>query len=327
MGAAVLEAEARRAGEESVGLMPHAARRASLANAASPQHRETVEDTADYLTLMHLLSRSIDQVLVESCALTTLQYRILLRLLGAGERRLRVSDLSDNLSVGLSTVSAAVAKLADERLVRRVEAPSDMRVFELELTAGGLHAIERADARVGEFLEAYWRCLTREQLEAAIVSSLSAVCIHGVQRIENGHHRLDTAFFDTVMISRTLTARKLATCGLRTAEFRILVDLYLADAPATCSQVARRLFLNSSDVTSPIKHLEASGFLTKLRSADNRRAKHLALTPAGRQKATDLLPLVFDALLETCHSNEEAVGVHLRAARQVVEAERATMFA
>lgn len=310
--------------EACVGI---ASRRARLADASAPGHQRAVEDISNYLSLMHLLSRSIDQVLAENCGLTALQYRILLRLLGSADRPMCAAELASNLSVGLSTVSASVSKLVEGGLVRRVEAPHDMRILNLVLTKAGLFAIERADEHVGRFLESYWRCLTREQLEAAIASCLSAACIHGVSRIENGHHRLDTAFFDAIMISRTLTAHRLSACGFKTAEFRVLVDLYALGAGATCSQVARRLFLNSSDVTAPIGRLEADGLLAKNRSAENRRAKQVTLTHAGARKTVELLPVVFDALLETCHSNEEAIKVHLEAANHAVRSERASVFA
>lgn len=113
---------------------------------------------------------------------------------------------------------------------------------------------------------------------------MNAVTLHNVRRIEEGKVRLDTAFFDTVMISRTLTAQRLGEHGLRTSEFRVLLALYLLGPSATASHIADYLFLKSSDVTTPIKALEAKGLITKERSADNRRTKPLALTDAGLEK-------------------------------------------
>ncbi|MDO4290030.1 MAG: MarR family transcriptional regulator [Eggerthellaceae bacterium] len=303
------------------------ARRAHLADPSAPDHREAVENIANYLSLVHLLSRSIDKMLAEGCALSTLQYRILLRLLSAGERHVCASDLAANLHVGLSTVSAAMQKLVEAGKVDRAGASDDMRVFELELTSRGRAAIREADEQVGKFLEAYWHRLTREQLETAIASSLSAAALHDAERVENGRLRLDTAFFDAVMTSRTLTACKLATLGFKTVEFRILVDLYLRDEEVACSQVARHLFLSSGDVTSPIKRLESTELLTKRCDASNRRMKKVALTQAGRTSTVELLPQVFDALLETCHSDEAAIRIHLEAARHVIAQERASVFA
>lgn len=302
--------------------------RQKLVDRSCPEHFEAIENMSNYLSIMNLLFHSISQVLAEKCGLTTLQYRVLLRLLSAPDGQLRTTELAQNLCVGASTISAAMPKLVAERLVARVEDPLDMRVVSLRLTDKGVTEIDRADCCVGEFLQTYWRNLTREQLDAALASSTNAAAIHHAQRMENGRCRLDTAFFDAVMISRTLTAAKLADFGLRTPEFRIMVALRILGAGSTATQLARYLFLKSSDVTSPIKALESRGFVSKERNDDNRRVKSLSLTNEGWEYLEMLLPHVLDALLETCHSDEEAVEIHLSAARNVVSLERgASLFA
>lgn len=166
-----------------------------------------------------------------------------------------------------------------------------MRVVSLTLTKRGASLIEKADFHVDSFLKGYWSNLTPEQLDTTLSSSMNAVTLHNVRRIEEGKVRLDTAFFDTVMISRTLTAQRLGEHGLRTSEFRVLLALYLLGPSATASHIADYLFLKSSDVTTPIKALEAKGLITKERSADNRRTKPLALTDAGLEKTEGLAPL------------------------------------
>lgn len=298
-----------------------------LVDRCSPEHYKAIEGLSDYLTIMNLLYRSINQVLGEKCAMTSLQYRMLLRLLSAGGGPVRTTDLAENLRVGVGTVSAAVPKLVDEGLVSRSEDPNDMRVVMLALEKRGFDEIERADFYVGEFLQGYWRNLTSVQLEAALASSVDAVTLHHATRVENGSFRLDTAFFDTIMISRTLTSARLAEQGLKVQEMRVLMALRILGAQTTASQIASYLFLKSSDVTTPIKALESRGLVLKERNDDNRRTKSLSLTQEGWEKVEEMLPLTFDALRETCHSDEEAVQIHLSAARSVVARERgASLF-
>ena len=304
------------------------AHRRRLEDRSDPGHFAAFEGESDYLTVMNLLFRSISQVLADQCALTTLQYRMLLRLLGAKGRVLRTTDLAENLRVCASTISAAVPRLVEERLVARVEDPDDMRVVSLALTPAGADEIGRADGPVAAFLRSYWRNLTPEQLKVALDSSANAAALHHASRIENGSFRLDTAFFDAVMISRTLTAAKLAGFGLKTSQFRVLAALRILGPGATASQVASYLFLRSSDVTAPLKALEERGLVSKERNADNRRTKALALTDQGYELVEELAPIVYDALLETCRSDEAAVQLHLQAAREVVARERgASVFA
>ena len=66
-----------------MGAMGHDPHRRRLEDRSDPGHLDAFEGESDYLTVMNLLFRSISQVLADQCALTTLQYRMLLRLLGA----------------------------------------------------------------------------------------------------------------------------------------------------------------------------------------------------------------------------------------------------
>ena len=66
----------------------------------------------------------------------------------------------------------------------------------------------------------------------------------------------------------------------------------------------------------------AGAQISKERNAENRRTKSLGLTQAGWDLVEELAPVVYDALVDTCHSNEEAVRIHLQAAREVVARER-----
>lgn len=297
-----------------------------LVDPSSPDHEFAVEGLFDYLTVMHLLFKSISQVLSDTCGLTTLQYRMLLRLLAMNGKPMRTTDLAENLCVGASTVSAAVPKLVEEGLVRRLEDPDDMRVVSLVLEPAGFSVIERADVCVGEFLQEYWKNLTPKQLEAGLASSVHAVRLHGAERIENGSARHDTAFFDTIMISRTLTAQRLGDAGIRTQEMRILLASRILGPHITATQLARYLFLKSSDMTAPLKILELKGYIARERNGENRRIKLVSLTPEGRKMVEKLLPITWDALLETCHSNEKAVQIHLSAARDVIARERTATF-
>lgn len=302
-------------------------RRRTLENSSNAAHFDAIEGLSDYLTLMNLLFRSISQVLIDECGLTTLQYRMLLRLLAAEEGSMRTTDLAKALYVGVSTISAAVPRLVDRKLVRRAESHDDMRVVSISLEPRGRKEIEHTDLCVGSFLRGYWRNLTSEQLEAGLASSADAAKLHGTERFENGDFRYDTAFFDAIMISRTLTATHLAKHDLKTQELRVLLAMRILGANTTASQVATYLFLKSSDVTAPIKSLEVKGFIKKERNSENRRAKMLSLTDEGREKLEHMLPLTQDALRETCHSNQEAVEIHLSAARNIVQRERgATLF-
>lgn len=168
----------------------------------------------DYLTMMDTLSKSISYELEHACSITTLQYRILLRIVE--QRAVLAKQLAVELDAGISTISAAVAKLACKGFVKRQDSACDMRAVELSLTAKGRRVADIADKAIRSAMGQYWSTLAQKQYEAATTSVASAVSRHSTPRIENGRPQLDSALADTVMISRALTSRALQADGLAT---------------------------------------------------------------------------------------------------------------
>lgn len=300
--------------------LPETLYRAHVLACDQPDKDFTFDFMSDYLTMMDVLAKSVAHELDRACGITPLQYRAMVRLLDVDEAA--AGSLAHDLGVGASTVSTAVSKLACRGLLVRSESLSDMRAVHLALSDAGRTVVERADAAAFAIMQEYWGSLTSEQFEAASRSSLSAVERHSHPRIEGGMLRLDTALVDTVMISRMLTARALQAHGLATSDFRVMLALRVMGGSDTSATIARFLFLNSSDITSCLKNLEARSFITRSRSDANRRVRSVALTEAGQRELTRLMPVVFDALHETCHSDDELIRTHISAARDLVARRR-----
>ncbi len=308
------EARPRKSG------LPETLYRRSIERCRLPENAYTFDYMSDYLTMMDMLAKSITHELHDACGLTPLQYRILLRLLSPTPTLAK--QLSDDLSVCMSTISVAVSKLAKKRLISRRDSATDMRAVELTLTKAGRELVQRADQTMYDTMSEYWSSLTQEQLEAAITSSLSAVNRHSYPRLENGEPRLDTALVDTVMISKALTSQALQETGLTTNDYRILLALKLMGSQCVTADIAKFLFLNSSDITGCLKNLEARGLITRFRQDDNRRKRMVCMTSDGEEMVCDLLPVVFDALHETCHSSDDLIRIHISAARDLVARKR-----
>lgn len=304
----------------SVSSRPETLYRRHIEQCHLPENAYAFDFMSDYLTMMDVLAKAITHGLEESCRITPLQYRIMIRMLADTE--VHAKDLSTDLHVGISTVSIAVSKLVDKKLISRNESAEDMRFVGLRLTSSGRKMVERADSSVYAIMSEYWSTLTQEQFEAAMVSSLSAVERYSHMRYENGQPRLDTALVDTVMISRMLTNHALQEVGMSISDYRVLLALRIMGGRSFSADIAKFLFLNSSDLTSCMKNLEALGCITRKRMPDNRRIRVIELTETGMDRTEELLPVVFDALHETCHSSDELIRVHVSAARDLVARKR-----
>lgn len=316
-----MESVENTAGTNSAsGELPYTLYRSHVVACEEPGNFYTFEFMADYLTMMALLDRSIAKALGESCGITLLQYRILLRLQEDGAQQ--VTALAQRLSTGLSTASSAASGLAERGLVSRREDPDDMRTVELHLTAKGRASFEQADDEVASMLAKHWQNLTREQLKAALTGSMAAAERHSSPRVENGRVRFDTALVDTVCISRALTSKALQAHGLTINDFRTALAVRIQQNGTTATEVARFLFLNSCDITPCLKHLEAGQLITRERSETNRRVRHISLTEKGERRVAELMPVVFDALHETCHSDDALIAAHISTARDLVARKR-----
>jgi DNA-binding MarR family transcriptional regulator len=76
--------------------------------------------------------------------LTMLHYGVLIVLVTAPDRRLRMTDLAERVLTSPSGMTRAVARLADEGLVARERDPGDGRSFVVRLTPGGLARLREA---------------------------------------------------------------------------------------------------------------------------------------------------------------------------------------
>lgn len=301
--------------------LPATIQRVHVENCLLPENAFAFDLMSDYLAMMSILGKTIAHALESSAALTPLQFRILLHLYLA-QGPMLTKELAGDLNVGVSTISTAVGKLAERGAVERSESARDMRAVEHTLTPSGRRLLSRADKATAALVTEYLGTLTREQASATMESSLSTIERHSRTRIENGEPRMDTVIVESVMISRALTLHALQSQGLTTRDYRVLLALKVTGGSLASAELAKFLFLSPSDITSSLKNLEAMGYLTRERLASNRRVRVVTLTDSGRERIAALMPLVFDALHEACHSDEALISIHTTKARDIVERKR-----
>lgn len=269
--------------------------------------------------MMDLLSKAIAHRLELACSITPLQYRILLRILA--DKTLRAKNLAQILGVSAPTASVAISKLADRNLIVRRDSADDMRSIKLEVSTQGRNLVKYADSAVYD-VSNYLSSLTQEQTEGALRGAMSAIELHSLTREEPGKLRLDTALVDAIFTSKLLTSRALEEHGIVTVDFRVLLALRIMGGSSSSTEISSFLFLNSCDLTSSFKNLEAMGLVLRKRSTHDRRVRVIEMTDDGCAGTAELLPVVFDALHETCRSNGTLINAQISAARDMVARKR-----
>jgi DNA-binding MarR family transcriptional regulator len=78
--------------------------------------------------------------------------------------------------------------------------------------------------------------------------------------------------------------------GLTNHQFSLLMSLNRPE-PAQMSEVAAVLAIDRTTLTANLKPLERRGLITAAPDPEDRRSRHLTLTPAGRALLADAVPV------------------------------------
>ncbi len=73
-------------------------------------------------------------------------------------------------------------------------------------------------------------------------------------------------------------------CGLRSTQFTILAELAFASRAPTMAELAATLVMDRSALGHNLRPLERDGFIALREAEEDRRRRHVILTPQGRAK-------------------------------------------
>jgi DNA-binding MarR family transcriptional regulator len=123
----------------------------------------------------HQVTRTLDAELREHHGLSLSDYDILLRLVSAPERCLRMSDLASRVMIPASTLTRRLDRLVTDGLVERRRLETDSRVLLACLTKAGRRAIRRAaPTHLRGVREHYTGRLNKSQL-GAVAAGLEVI--------------------------------------------------------------------------------------------------------------------------------------------------------
>jgi MarR family transcriptional regulator, transcriptional regulator for hemolysin len=150
---------------------------------SSPFKYEKADGSAGFLLwkVTALWQRKLSVVLDEF-GMTQTQYAMLasLRWFEKQEEPTTQAHLVEHTKIDKMTVSKAIRKLEKEGFVLREPSPSDSRAINVQFTAQGRKTIQKAIVAVESADEAFFSCLTEEQLEAYKYLTSSIVSSNGI---------------------------------------------------------------------------------------------------------------------------------------------------
>jgi MarR family transcriptional regulator, 2-MHQ and catechol-resistance regulon repressor len=79
-----------------------------------------------------------------------------------------------------------------------------------------------------------------------------------------------------------IAERSIEDSGLGLTDF-VALEALLHKGPQTITEIQNRVLLASGSMTAAVDRLEKKGFLRRTSTAEDRRAKVLKLTPAGKR--------------------------------------------
>ncbi|QTR06195.1 MarR family transcriptional regulator [Saccharothrix algeriensis] len=120
----------------------------------------------NYVTGASVLEDRLHRELQDRHGLSLADYEVLVRLSEQRGRRMRMSQLAEEVASSKSRVSHQVARMEREGLLRRRECPEDGRGVFAELTEAGVKALEDSAPTHVEGVRAHMiDLLTREEQE------------------------------------------------------------------------------------------------------------------------------------------------------------------
>ncbi|MGW4197949.1 MarR family winged helix-turn-helix transcriptional regulator [Streptomyces sp. NPDC005004] len=138
-----------------------------------------------YLAASRLLDDVIDRQLQQDAGMPHLFYSVLAILSEAPDRRLRMTDLAEELKITRSRLTYAVTRLERDGLVRRENCRSDRRSSLAVLTDEGMSVLERtAPGHVGTVRATLFDRLSPEQVRQ--LEEICAGVARGLQGEEAG---------------------------------------------------------------------------------------------------------------------------------------------
>lgn len=268
---------------------------------AQPTHDEgDLELDSTFFVAFDLTHRALKSGLAAASPLNVTQYRMLVKLLAAGERGVAQSDLGALLDLKPNVVTQAVNALEAAGFAeRRRDEGADGRVRTARITEAGTAHVARANESIVERLYALFPTEDADHraiLEAAIAAGASID--PPLSTGEPGRFAASRALVSLELVKRAMEATLRERCGASLAECRVLQRLGEVGEPLRIGDIAGQLQMTAVAVARAVNRLAERGWVVRLASPNDRKAVFAAATEQGKRKQRAIARTI-DALART----------------------------
>lgn len=249
----------------------------------------------NWITVTVLLARMAGEIAAEIGGVSLTQYRALTRLQANGGE-LTSKELGQNLGLSPSTVTGAVSSLQSKGAVTRRDDGDDLRVVHVILLDGGRALLAKVDPAIAELAHDFWSVYTHEELSMTRRDSESTVLKRRLGHMVDGRMSIENAYVDSALVTLGALNRHMKRENISLNEYRVLHLLSRSPQGMRPRDIARELFLRSSEVTVAAGKLAGHGRIERVRVPGDRRAAALRILDAGYAKLEHMTPGIVETL-------------------------------
>ena len=237
---------------------------------------------SSFFVAFKLTHEALDAALKNASDLSITQYRVLVKLLTAGEAGLPQKEVGALLDLKPNVVTQAINALVDEGLAYRAGTAGDKRFRRAHATPAGEQHVAHVNAAVVEQLyglfptdDESWRKI----LEASIAAGADI------------DPPLSPEFSEKYPASRTLVSIELVrialerglkdACGAPLSDCLVMMRLGEASRPLRVNDIAEALEMPTANVTRAVDRLQRRGWVRRMGSDRDRKAVFVVPTAEG----------------------------------------------
>lgn len=254
---------------------------------ADDRASEELKLDSTFFVAFDLTHRALKSGLERASSLNVTQYRMLVKLLAAGERGVPQTELAKLLNFKPNVVTQALNVLVDEGFAERLrDAGADGRVRTARITEAGTRHVEQVNTSIVERLYALFPTEDagyRSILEASIAAGASID--PPLSGDISGRFAASRALVSLELVKLALEEALRSTCeGASLAECRVLQRLGEVGEPLRVGDIARQLQMTPVAVARAVDKLVAREWVVRLASPNDRKAVFVDATDAGRRQ-------------------------------------------